>query len=831
MLTRKLKLTEIQPENLQGQLMVDANRLGPDLESDLYGAFFEDLNHAADGGLYAELVQNRSFEFDPIDNNTYHSLTAWSIVEFGGGIASIRTESKLPLNTRNLNYLVLEITEAGKGVGIMNHGYNAGIPIKEGENYNFSFYSRRSESFEQPVKIRLESTNGTVYGETAVTVESDRWTKYTAVLTSSATDIAGRLVLFTTGTGAVYMDMVSLFPEHTFKNRPNGMRADIAQLIADLKPGFLRFPGGCLVHDGSLDPDARDSMYRWKNTIGDVAERPSRRNNWSYNQSLGLGFYEYFQFCEDIGAKPLPILPAAYDPHHDRAEPMDQLGPWIDDALDLIEFANGDADTVWGAKRAELGHPEPFKLEYIGIGNEEVRQGYFERYPIFQSAIREKYPNIKVICSSGPQSHGRDYEIGWNYSRQFQADMVDEHYYALPSWFLSNWHRYDDFDRNGPKVFVGEYASWGNTFYNALTEAAYMTGFERNADVVKLTCYAPMLANCDYVNWQPDLIWFNNHQVFGTINYYVQQMFNLNKGDVVLHSTLSENTPKTKEAEAKKKEPIKGKVGIGTRKTSSQYSNFIVTNNETGEVMFSDEFLSTSSDWEVSIGDWSTDNGMYTQSSTDVEICSATVGDIAWNNYTITVTGKKIGGEEGLQIIFGKQDKDNFYTWNLGGWRNCLSTIRKMVNGSEATITEIDRVTAQIDKEYRLKLEVFGRRIRCYVDDQLFFDMIDPVSTIEPLYYTASKDYGTGDIILKVVNARESGMDVNVQVEGVDRIQLEGTVIELTADSLDTANSFEAPRYVVPITSDHTGFDKKFNYHFPKFSVTILKLKTRPSKE
>ncbi|WP_052429463.1 alpha-L-arabinofuranosidase C-terminal domain-containing protein [Paenibacillus borealis] len=807
-----------------GRLTVDASRPGPVLNSEMYGAFFEDLNHAADGGLYAELVQNRSFEFDPIDNEDYHSLTAWSLVTRGGGIASIHTAQENPLSPNNPTYVVLDVTTPGTGAGLMNHGFNTGIAVQEGERYHFTFYCRCDDNGSRPVQIRLESQTEDLFAEALITVESGDWVQYKAVLTSSGTDTAARLVLLTTGTGRLHMDMVSLFPEKTFNERPGGLRKDIARLIAELKPGFMRFPGGCLVHDGSLDPEARNSMYRWKNTIGDVASRPSRRNNWSYNQSMGLGYYEYFQFCEDIGAAPLPVLPAAYNPHHGLEEPLDQLGPWIDDALDLIEFANGTTDTVWGAKRAELGHPEPFGLQYIAIGNEEVRQGYFDRYPYFQNAIREKHPEIKVICSSGPQPQGEDYETGWNYSRQFQADLVDEHYYALPSWFLSNWHRYDDFDRSGPKVFVGEYASWGNKFYNALAEAAYMTGLERNADVVKLTCYAPMLANIDYVNWRPNLIWFNNHQAFGSVNYYVQQMFSLNKGDVVLHSELALNPPSNEHTATE--ESIRGRIGVGTFRTSVKYMDFTISDNLAGTTYFSDSFQNHSLLWKIREGDWIAAAGGYVQSSTDLADCRSTVSADVSNHYTISVKGVKLDGEEGLRIIFGEQDRNNYYVWNYGGWINRLSTLRKCVDGTEATIIEIDQVSVETGREYALKVEVSGRHIRCYVDDVLIHDLIDPVSTIEPLYYTASKDYASGDIIIKAVNAQEDELEVQLTLEGVDRIGEIGKVIELSADSLDAENSFAAPQRVVPVSKDLTGLGKSFTYRFPGHSVTMLRLKT-----
>ena len=318
----------------QATLNIYTKERGAEL-GDLFGIFFEDLNHAADGGLYAELVQNRSFEFDPIDRAEYHALTAWEKIERGGGKAEITIEDSYPINTRNLHYAAIDIILEGDGVGVMNLGFNSGIPVKQGENYLFSVYARREASFNEPVEVTIEGVDGIVHSKATLVVHSSEWVKYEMTMTANATDTSSRLVIVTKGKDKLYLDMVSLFPERTFLNRPNGLREDIAALLADLKPKFMRFPGGCLVHDGSLNPDDRNSMYRWKNTLGDIAQRPARRNNWSYNQTLGLGYYEYFLFCEDIGAKPIPILPGGYDPHHKRIVPLEELSPWVDDALDF----------------------------------------------------------------------------------------------------------------------------------------------------------------------------------------------------------------------------------------------------------------------------------------------------------------------------------------------------------------------------------------------------------------------------------------------------------------------------------------------------------------
>ncbi len=495
---------------------------------DLFGLFFEDINHAADGGLYGELVQNRSFEFCGVDHKSYHPLTAWEKSEH----LAWEVRKEAPLNGENPHYLHVE---AAAGDYIQNCGFHPGIFVEAGESYDFSCYGRlrgrASLSGGVPsgrITVSVEEA-GKVLAEADFTIQGGDWEKQELVLHATGTTYSGRLVLTFTEGGSLDLDMVSLFPQNTFLGKKGGLRRDIAEALCEMKPKFMRFPGGCLIHDGSLDDHARNSMYRWRRTLGPVEARPTWRNNWGYNQTLGLGYYEYFCFCEEIGAKPLPVLPGGFNPHKGEGAPLEEIGGWVQEALDLIEFATGGRDTEYGAIRARMGHEEPFGLEYIGIGNEEVGAGFFERYPYFHRAIREKYPWIKIINTAGPFAAGESYEEGWSSARRWGSDLVDEHYYSSPEWFLANMHRYEDYDDKGPKVFLGEYASWGNTWYNALVEAAYMTHLER-ARAVALACYAPMLANVDYVNWSPDMLMFDAHRILKTANYHVQKLFMVHQG-------------------------------------------------------------------------------------------------------------------------------------------------------------------------------------------------------------------------------------------------------------------------------------------------------------
>ncbi|TCM99055.1 alpha-L-arabinofuranosidase [Paenibacillus sp. BK033] len=791
----------------QPALTVRTEERGAEI-GDLFGIFFEDLNHAADGGLYAELVRNRSFEFDPIDHPDYHAFTAWEKVERGGSQAEISIGESHPLNGRNPHYAVIEIVAEGSGVGLMNQGFNSGISVKQGDRYLFSVFARRDASFHEPLTVTIEGKDGTVYGEAVVEVKSAEWTKYEAVITSNTADTDSRLVLLGKGQGKLYLDMVSLFPEKTYLNRPGGLREDIAKLLADLKPKFMRFPGGCLVHDGSLNPDDRNSMYRWKNTIGPVEQRPARRNNWRYNQTLGLGYYEYFQLCEDIGAKPIPILPGGYDPHHNRIVPIEELSPWIQDALDLIEFANGDASTTWGAIRAELGHPEPFGLEYIGIGNEEVGEPFFERYPYFHRAIKEKYPAMKVINSSGPFAAGTEYERGWQSAREHRSDLVDEHYYSSPEWFLANYHRYDNFKEDDPKVFLGEYASWGNTYYNALAEAAYMTGLEKNAHAVGLACYAPLLCNADYVNWKPDMIWFNNHEAYGTPNYYVQKLFMHHQG----HQLLAIEASGLDAAPSNAKKPINGALTLETDRCSFRYWDIALVNDDNGELK------------ELNGGLPCTLSDTEEDRRNGTKVRAIDLGETDWENYTITLKAQRISGPKGFNLAFGQTDGKNKRIWEFGGWQNQDSIIASHIDGRGSVLTQ-SLFNVEDHKEYDLKLEVSGRRIRTWINGRLCNVTEDTLPVIEPLYYSASYDRTTGDTIVKVVNVQDSPVNVDVVLEDWRKPLLNIDVHEMSGHSLDDENFFDAPDRVSPKRNQIRVQGNRFAYDFPKHSITVFRVK------
>lgn len=559
-------------------ITVQVNKPGAPIAKTMYGLFFEDINFGADGGLYPELVKNKSFE-------TEDRLIGWKGINGAAALSTYTVSSQGPISDKNRHFLRLTATTASPDAGFVNEGFR-GMGVKEGAEYTFSVYARRGPGSIGGLNVTIEEparassggpeapASGRVLAQTKITGLTGEWKKYSVVLKPSATAAKARLKLTVEGTGTLDLDVVSLFPKDTWMKRENGLRTDLVQLLKDMNPGFLRFPGGCIVEGVTLD-----NRYQWKETIGDVASRSPLINRWNtefkhrftpdYYQSFGLGFFEYFQLSEDLGAEPLPILnvgmacqfnsaelapiTAAGGPNapaHDHATDEPTLDTFIQDALDLIEFANGPATSTWGAKRVAMGHPAPFNLKYIGIGNEQWGPQYLERYEPFAKAVKAKYPAMNIVSSAGPSPAGELFDKASQRMRELKAELIDEHYYAKPEWFRENVGRYDNYPRTGPKIFAGEYAAQSvaigspdnkNSWDCAISEAAFMTGLERNADVVTMASYAPLFAHVDAWQWTPDLIWFDNLKSYGTPNYYVQKLFATNPGTTMLPVQLGNN--------------------------------------------------------------------------------------------------------------------------------------------------------------------------------------------------------------------------------------------------------------------------------------------------
>ncbi|MDI1256972.1 MAG: alpha-L-arabinofuranosidase C-terminal domain-containing protein [Flavobacterium sp.] len=527
--------------------VLDCKDTGVKIEPTMYGIFFEDINFAADGGLYAEMVKNRSFEFQV-------PLMGWEQPNSDRHSRNEKSGYALPIETgneKNKNICRIEVKD-DNGYSLINEGFR-GMGVKANDAYNLSIMAENREGNISKIKFQFVDEKGNIIGETSVNPSSKEWKKYTAQFKATKTEAKAKLKITFEGTGIINVDMISIFPQDTWKNRPNGLRKDLVQLLSDLNPGFLRFPGGCIVEGSTLE-----LRYQWKKSVGAVEDREMIINRWNtefshrpapdYFQTFGLGFFEYFQLAEDIGATPLPILSCGMACQFNTGElvPMGEIDPYVQDAVDLIEFANGDVATKWGKVRSDMGHPQPFNMKFIGVGNEQWGPDYIERYKIFEKAIKAKYPDITIISGAGPFPNGEYFDYGWKELKKLNAKIVDEHFYNRPEWFKENVTRYDSYDRNGPKIFAGEYAAQSvatvspdnkNNWECALSEAAFMTGLERNAAVVHMTSYAPLFAHAEGWQWTPDLIWFNNLKSYATPNYYVQKLYANNPGTDLISVT------------------------------------------------------------------------------------------------------------------------------------------------------------------------------------------------------------------------------------------------------------------------------------------------------
>jgi len=545
-------------------ISVDVKKPGSPIQKTMYGIFFEDINYGADGGLYAEMAKNRSFEFP-------QSLLGWTT--FG----NVEVKNDGPF-ANNPHYVRLSYPgHDAKSTGMDNEGF-FGFGLKKDADYRFSVWARAAAgNATESIRIEFIDPTSAILSTQNITVDSKDWKKYQVVLKSTTLEPKARLRIFLSSKGSLDLEHVSVFPVDTWKGRENGLRKDLAQALYDLKPGVFRFPGGCIVEGTEIN-----DRYQWKNTVGPVENRKSNMNRWEYTfqnrffpdyyQSYGMGFYELFQLSEEIGAEPLPVISCGLVCQFQNKDvkahvSVNELNPYVQDALDLIEFANGDVNTKWGKVRADMGHPASFNLKMMAVGNEQWGSLYPERLEPFIKAIRSKYPTFKIIGTAGPSPDGKDFDFGWSEMKRLKADLVDEHYYKDPQWFLSNAKRYDNYDRKGPKVFAGEYAchpkNRKNNFEAALSEAAFMTGFERNADVVHMCTYAPLFAHVEGWQWKPDLIWFDNLRSVRSANYYIQQLYGHNVGTNVL--TTVEN-----------KLPLAGQDGIYASSALDKTKNEII---------------------------------------------------------------------------------------------------------------------------------------------------------------------------------------------------------------------------------------------------------------
>jgi alpha-L-arabinofuranosidase len=782
-------------------LNIQVNQPGAVVSSNLFGIFFEEINYAGEGGIYAEMVRNRAF---------YNSSSAnfWTLVTQGSAGGTMSVDPTKPLNTNIVNSLKLTFQSGSGSVGAGNSGF-WGMSIQLGATYDLNFYACASNGFSGPVSARLESANGsTVYAQTSFSGITGNWQRYAASLVPGITDTNARLVLSISQPGTIWLDVVSLFPRATFHNRNNGLRSDLANMLAALKPSFFRFPGGNYIESYNVT-----NAVRWKKSIGDIAERPGHMNDsWGYWSTDGFGAYEFFQYCEDMGMEPLYGincgLMLGYNGNTNNTVPLDQMGSWVQDALDLIEYANGDTNTTWGSARAASGHPAPFNLKYLEIGNENGGPYYDARYTLFYDAIKSNYPNVKLISPvwgspSSPVSR--------------PVEVRDEHYYSSPSTFISYATKYDGYSRSGPKVFVGEYAvtSGYGTYGNlsaALGEAAFMTGMERNSDIVQLASYAPLFANVNGIQWHPDLIYYDGSRVFGTPSYYVQKLFSENRGDAVLPSSVTVTSNSTGAL-------AHGAIGVGSWNTSVQYTNIVITSN--GVTLYQSDFINQGTNgWQVYNGTWSTNAGLYQQTSDSTTDCRSTIGSTNWSNYTITLRARKISGSEGFLILFNWLD-DNNWTWlNIGGWGNTLNGIEQNIGGTKTILGTRTPQTIAANTWYDITVVLTGARVQCYLNGNLIQDVTYPSGLIASTTYSKA----TGQVIVKAVNPYSQPIATTVNLIGVNAISSNASVIQLTSASPSDENSFSSPTYVSPVTNLISNAGTNFMVTLPANSVSVLRL-------
>jgi alpha-L-arabinofuranosidase len=801
-------------------LTVRTDQPGAAINPAMWGIFFEDINLGADGGLYAELVKNRSFEFPD-------GLMGWSAVRQPAVKDRIALRNENPFDPANPHYVRIHSDGSGDD-GIVNEGFR-GMGLRAGEQYDFSLQARVPSADKPSLRIELADRNGNVLTSATIDNLTSQWKKHSATLTPKTTEYKARLRVRVEGKGDVDLDQVSLFPKKTWKNRPGGLRADMVQMLADLKPGFLRFPGGCIVEGRDLA-----NRYQWKNTIGPVEERKLNFNRWNtefkhrptpdYYQSYGLGFYEFFQLSEDIGAQPLPIINCGMACQFNTGQlvPVDQLDSYIQDALDLIEFANGPATSTWGAKRAAMGHPEPFHMRMLGVGNEQWGPQYIDRYLAFSKSLKQAHPEIMLVSDAGPSPADDRFQFLWPKLQELSAEMVDQHCYANPIWFLANSHRYDDYDRKGPKIFMGEYAAQSiaivspdnqNNLECALAEAAYMTGLERNADVVRMASYAPLFAHVDGWQWTPNLIWADNLRVYGTPSYYAQQLFSLNRGDKVLPVTLDGVEIVAAPA---------GGIGLATYQTAAEFKDVQVTRD--GKTLFNADFAGNLSAWKTNHGKWSVKEGALQQ--TDPKATgSAVAGDSSWTNYTLTLKARKTGGSEGFLIRVRCDGPENYVEWNLGGFKNKFHTLQAHLAQQDHMLVQTAG-SIETGRWYDIKIELSGDRLSCYLDGQPFQSAVVPPIKTQQLYASATRDDQSGEIIVKAINPGSQRVSAQVNLAGLAEGDRDAKIIVLTGSNPAQTNSLDMPRHIAPAEST-LKLSPKFDYVFPPRSFTVMRLAGR----
>lgn len=794
--------------NAQVKINVDAANPGIKVSPNLYGIFFEDINHAADGGLYAELISNRSFE------DSDKAIPTWRTSASNGASITSQLVSKALLN--NAQGKALQITvKADKAAtaSLINEGF-WGINAVQGRTYKLSLFAKGN--YKGGLKARLISADGkTVYAETTVDAAiGKKWNKYTAELTANANDPKAQFELVFDGKGSVTLDVVSLFPP-TFMNRPNGLRPDLAQLLYNIRPKFVRFPGGCYV-EGQESPE---NAFHWEKTIGPIEQRPGHKNvNWRYRTSDGMGFDEYLQLAEDLNAKPLYVVNVGL--WHGGMTPVDSIQPWIDECMNALEYANGPVTSKYGALRAKNGHPEPYNIEYLEIGNENNQPDpalqsdhYYERFKKFKDAVLAKYPNMHLI---GNVVAWGDDNPTWDSKES--VELLDEHYYRNPAWFAENFNKYDTYNRKGSEIYVGEYAvtqGFGNmgSLDAALGEAVYMMGIENNSDIVTMASYAPIFANLNDRMWAPDMIQFTSDKVFGTPSYYVQNLMANNVGTRVLKVNQT-NPYKYGDVQVK---PAVCRVGMGTWSTQVSFEDKGYTDANGNALPMTLQELPT----DVR-GTWKVDGNIIKQTSNGESCIRLNPGEITSEVYIYKVRARKDAGNEGFLLIFNYVDDKNYCWLNLGGWNNTQHGIEQIVDGAKGQVATVSG-NIETGRWYDIELKVKGDSIFASLDGKEIFASKLRANTLPGVFSTATLDENTGEVILKVANTSSENTTAEICLQG--KTISNAKLIRLSAKNGKEENTIDNPTNVYPTETFVTTSTDGAVVEIPANSLNIFRLK------
>ena len=813
----------------QAEITIDVAQHGADIPSSMYGIFFEEINHAGDGGLYAELVQNRGFEdtsvpegyrvkdgkLYPPANSCNHltcakphpdmcyrwpteEIPAWSLTQLEGEGASMKLTTEYPLNSATPTALKVTLPAEGR-VAIGNTGF-WGMNIEEGKDYYLRLYTSNGKRFDGKAVIRLVGEDGQELCNCPLAIDMAKaWSEYTGHLTATGSDSRAHLVIELEGKGTLLLDYVSLFPFETFRNCANGLRKDIAETLEAMRPAFVRWPGGCVVEGITLS-----NRIKWKETIGDPVTRPGVYDTWGYRTTMGFGYHEFLQFCEDIGAGGMFVCNVGLGCQGRVGDACkeDEVDSFIEDVLDAIDYALGDGTTEWSRKRVENGHPAPFPLKYVEIGNENWGPVYEKRYDKFYKAIKEKYPQLKLISTLG---------LGGQH-RHERVDMIDPHWYVSPEFFFASDKLFDQQERGDYEIYIGEYAVnqnvGGGNLLGALAEAAFLTGVERNSDLVKMASYAPLFENVNDRVWPTNLIWFDSYRVMGRSSYQVQKMYAENRPSFNVATSFEQPVIPV---------GVKGQIAVGGWNTDNEYKDLKVTLAD-GRTVEAD----MSQGWTPQEGTWNAEGGTLKGSGPGVMRWNLWSVPEAFGDCSISLKARKIAGAEGFLIYFGMHDGKNGYVLNIGGWGNQTTAFQR-INGND--MPQIPNNLSQYVEEgrwYDIRIDIKDGKFTYSLDGK---QMLETAIENIQRYVVSGYDENTGELIVKFVNATKEPFSTSVNLQNVTSVKRKGKVVTLTSADPKDENTLDDPKRVFPRESTFNKFSGQFDYTFEPWSFTVLRIK------